>query len=159
MTDPRLIAIVSIIFALMGTFSLYTGIRRMRDMRLAGHPVRWYKQISILTGAEYILLTFVFLLTLENQQKTAITVITVPLYFILLLCAAIIAGMVIRQGILDMRTARARRVQPAEAVQTSASLSSISHPSEKNDPEAHARRQRERRKNAAAARRRKAGKA
>lgn len=158
MTDPRLITIVSTIFAVMGTYSLYTGLRRMRDMRRVGQPVRWYKQVSVLTGLEYILLTFVFLLTLANREaSSSTTAFTIPLYFALLICAAIVAGLVIRQGILDMRTARVRRAGIATTTQLAQETVPLARP--KDDLEAQMRRQRERRKNAAAARRRRAGRA
>jgi hypothetical protein len=160
MTDPRIISIVSTIFAVMGSYSLYTGSRRIRDARRAGHPTRWYKQISFLTGIEYILLTFVFLLGLANRQgqfSPDVKNFTVTLYVILLVGAAIIAGLVIHRGILDMRASRTRRLQVMQTVQ--APIQPVVEGPTKEELEAQARRQRERRKNAAAARRRRAGKA
>jgi hypothetical protein len=163
MTDPRILSIVSIIFALMGSYSLYTGSRRIRDARRAGIRLRWYKQIAFLTGIEYILLTFVFLLTIanrSNQISSSERTETSVLFFFLLIAAAVVAGMVIRQGLLDMRAARARRSQVIAADRPSTpALEAAAKAPTREDPADQARHQRERRKNAAAARRRRAGKA
>src|SRR5581483_10025678 len=164
MTDPRIISIASTIFALLGAYSLYTGLRRMRDARRAGQPIRWYKQTHLLTGIEYILLTFVFLLSLASQQgylAPGLRGLLAPIYFLLLIPAAIIAGLVIRQTILSARKNSANRqatLNAARTVQT-ASVSASSRALSKHEQDEHAQRQRERRKKAAAARRRRAGKA
>jgi hypothetical protein len=171
MNDPRILSIVSVIFALMGSYSLYTGSRQMRDARRAGQRLRWYKNISFLTGTEYILLTFVFLLSLSTRAGTispAMKSLVTPLYFVLLIAAAVTAGMVIRQGIVNTRQNRALR-QKAAAEATVARRAEIKAPTEplratlsQQDDEQRSRdqsRQRERRRKAAAARRRQAGKA
>jgi len=171
MTDPRILSIVSVIFALMGSYSLYTGSRQMRDARRVGQRMRWYKNISFLTGMEYILLTFVFLLSLSTRAGTippAMKSLVTPLYFVLLIAAAVTAGMVIRQGILNTRQNRAARQKAAAeaAVARRAELKTPTEPlratlSQQNDEQRtrDQSRQRERRKKAAAARRRQAGKA
>lgn len=164
MTDPRIISIASTIFALLGAYSLYTGLRRMRDSRRAGQPIRWYKQTNLLTGIEYILLTFVFLLSLASQQgylAPGLRGLLAPVYFLLLIPAAIIAGLVIRQTILS---ARKNNINRRAALNTthSAQASTLSENPRvlsKREQEEYAQRQRERRKKAAAARRRRAGKA
>lgn len=164
MTDPRIISIACTIFALLGAYSLYTGIRRMRDARRAGQPMRWYQQTTLLTGIEYILLTFVFLLSLASQQgylTPGLRSFLAPVYFLLIIPAAIIAGLVIRQTILSARKNNAARraalngARPAQAPTPSTKQRTLS----KREQEEHAQRQRERRKKAAAARRRRAGKA
>ncbi len=164
MTDPRIISIASTIFALLGAYSLYTGLRRMRDARRAGQPIRWYKQTHLLTGIEYILLTFVFLLSLASQQgylAPGLRGLLAPIYFLLLIPAAIIAGLVIRQTILSSRKNSANRqaaLNAARSAQTSP-ISESPRALSKREQEEHAQRLRERRKKAAAARRRRAGKA
>jgi hypothetical protein len=157
MNDPRIISAISIIFLLVGAFNLYSGNRRIRDASRAGQRIRWYKQISILAGVEYILLSFIFLLSLTSQQNPANSSrrdIIVPIYLFLLVLAAIVAGLVIRQGLLNVRAARSRQGTIAPAVQAVTGVSESVIGEEKQS-----QRQRQRRKNAAAARRRRAGKA
>ena len=159
--DPRVISLICVLFAMLGAYNLYTGVRRLRDARRAGKPIRWYKQLSFLTGVEYILLTFYFLLIITNQQGNiapAMRGLVVPFSLLLLVAAAIIAGFVIRQAILNVRIARAsapREAGPAQATPTTEPERRLS----KREQEELAQRQRERRKKAAAARRRRAGKA
>lgn len=164
MNDPRVLAIISVIFVLLGLYNISLGMRRIREARLAGNPLRWYKQVNLLTGIEYVLLVGVFLLSIINQQGAiapGMRGLVVPLYFLLLLASAVLAGIVIRQGLFNARAARAsgrsvtltspprQDTQPIQSVSASAKVHS----------EEQAQRQRERRKKAAAARRRKAGKA
>ena len=163
MTDPRLLSIVSVIFTLMAAYSLYAGSKQMRVARLAGRPIRWYRQLSLLTGIEYALLTFVFLLRLATMQGTlapALNWLIGPLYFVLLIAAAVIAGLVIRRIILNTREMRASR-QSAAAPSLSA-LQAQDSPAQvlsRKQQEERAQRQRDRRKKAAAERRRRAGRA
>lgn len=163
MTDPRIISLAATIFALLGMYNLYAGSRRMRASRLAGQPVRWYKQMNMLTGIEYILLTFVFLLSLVSQQgniASGMRGLVVPLYFLLLILAAIIAGFVIRQSILNSRAQRASRGKAAQRNPAPAPAAiAAARPLTKREQKELTQRQRERRKKAAAARRRRAGKA
>lgn len=164
MTNPQVLLILSVIFALLGAYNLYTGSRRMRDARRVGRPIRWYKQTTFLVGIEYSLLTFVFLLSLANQQNTIapnVRGIVSILYLVLLIPAAIIAGFVIREAILSSRASRASRTS-APSTTTTIETSTSSQParvSSKREQEELAQRQRERRKKAAIARRRRAGKA
>ncbi len=162
MNDPRVLAIISVIFVLLGLYNISLGTRRMREARLADRPLRWYKQVNLLTGIEYILLVCVFLLSIINQQGAVapgLRGLIVPLYFLLLLASAVLAGFVIRQGLLNARAARttSRSTTPASGVrhdtQPMQAISTKAHTEEQ------VQRQRERRKKAAAARRRKAGKA
>jgi hypothetical protein len=167
MTDPRILSIISIIFALMAAYSLYTGSRQLRDARQAGHPVRWYRNLSLLTGIEYALLTFVFLLRTESAQNTiapGMQSLVGPLYVVLLIPAAIIAGLVIRRVILNMRSAGQMKRASVGAAAASATAVPTANGSggralSKQELEEQRQRQRERRKKAAAARRRQAGKA
>lgn len=164
MTDPKLLSIISVIFAMMSAYSLYTGSRQMRDARRAGQPIRWYKHLNLLTGIEYTLLTFVFLLRLANLQGTiapGMRGLVEVLYFVLLIPAALIAGIVIYRVILNARGTRASR---SAAIATAPLVSQVQQKEavrvlSKREQEEQAQRQRERRKKAAAARRRRAGRA
>jgi hypothetical protein len=163
MTDPRILSIISFIFALMAAYSLYTGSRQLRDARRAGKPIRWHKNLSLLTGIEYGLLTFVFLLRTANLQGAIapnMQSLVGWLYLILLIPAALIAGLVIRRVILNMRAGgQANRAAALARTSTQPSIESEQHVISKQEKEAQVQRQRERRKKAAAARRRQAGKA
>jgi hypothetical protein len=167
MTDPRVLSVISFVFALMTAYSLYTGIRQLRDARRAGKPIRWYKHLGLLTGLEYGLLTFVFLLrtaTAQNAIAPDMLGLVGPLYLILLIPAALIAGLVIRRVILNMRTVGQANRAPAKAPAPTATIAQTSAELEgdvlsKQEKEEQVQRQRERRKKAAAARRRQAGKA
>lgn len=160
MTDPRIISIASTIFALLGAYNMYIGLRRMRDARRVGQRIRWHTQTNLLTGIEYILLTFVFLLSIASQQGLLAPSLRGPLaivYVALLIPAAVIAGLVIRQSILSARKSRAG----LSAARTTQALSSTQapHALSKSEQEERIRGQRQRRKKAVAARRRRAGKA
>lgn len=160
MNDPRLLSIISAVFAIMGTYNLYSGSRKIRDARRVGQYMRWYKQTNFLTGIEYIILTFVFLLSIANRQGEIapnMRSLIVPLYIILLIAAAVIAGLVIRQGISNVRKGRVQSQVTANEV--IAPISQDDSRVTRRDMEAQVRRQRERRKNAAFARRRRAGRA
>lgn len=164
MNDPRVLSIVSLIFVLLGLYNVSTGTRRIREARLAGSPIRWYKQVNLLTGIEYILLTCVFLLSLANQQGAVtpgLRGLIVPLYFLLLLASAVLAGIVIRQGMLNARAARANSsATPTSAARPETRPANVEQAASAQDhADEQIQRQRERRKKAAAARRRKAGKA
>ncbi|MGH2480685.1 MAG: hypothetical protein ACRDHW_13605 [Ktedonobacteraceae bacterium] len=166
MNDPRVLAVISLVFTLLGLYSISNGWRRLRAARLAGSSIRWYKQINILTGIEYLLLTCVFILSLANQPGTptsGLHVFIVPLYFLLLLISAVIAAIVIRQGLLNARASRAtaRNMAPGKETRPAPELEAVDTPpaSARESGEEQAQRQRERRKKAAAARRRRGGRA
>jgi len=164
MTDPRIISIASTIFALLGAYNMYIGLRRMRDARRIGQRIRWYTQTSLLTGIEYLLLTFVFLLSMASQQgllAPSLRGLLAVIYFALLIPAAVIAGLVIRQTILSARKNSASRQTGLSAARATQALPSrqATHALSRPDQEEHTQRQRQRRKKAAAARRRRAGKA
>ena len=78
-----------------------------------------------------------------------------------MLAAAILAGLVIRQGIINARTIRAqsRSSSTIKSNGTSAIVKQECTESVEEDHTANLERRRERRRNAAAARRRRAGKA
>jgi len=163
MTDPRVLSVISCIFALMAAYSLYTGTRQLRDARRAGHPLRWYKHLGMLTGIEYALLTFVFLLRTSSLQDTIapnMKGLVGILYLILLIPAAIIAGLVIRRVILNMRsTGQTQRATARGTASAQTAAFAEERVISKQAKDEQAQRQRERRKKAAAARRRQAGKA
>ena len=163
MSDPRILTIFSAVFVLLGIYNVITGLRRMRDARVRNQRLVWYKQINILTGTEYILLALVFLISIGIKTGTlpsGLQNVVIPLYLLLLVAAAILAGLVIRQGISNARQARA---QSSSQTVKSNSVSRVSQVVEDDSDEeertVNVQRRRARRKNAASARRRRAGKA
>jgi hypothetical protein len=162
MNNPTFLALFSLVFILLGIYNVFSGSKRIREAYARGVTLIWYKQINILTGIEYILLALVFILsTLSKEVPPALTGIVVPLYFVFLLAAAIIAGLVIRQGIINARTIRAqsRSSSTIKSNGTSAIVKQEGTESVTEDYAGNLKRRRERRRNAAAARRRRAGKA
>jgi hypothetical protein len=160
MNNPMFLAIFSLVFILLGSYNVFTGSKRIREAYARGVTLIWYKQINILTGVEYILLALVFIVsTLVNSKAipTALNVIVVPLYLVLLLAAAILAGLVIRQGIINARTIRAQ--SRSSSTIKSNGTSAIVEQAGDEEHTTNLERRRERRRNAAAARRRRAGKA
>jgi hypothetical protein len=164
MNNPTFLALFSLVFILLGSYNVFTGSKRMREARARGVSLIWYKQINILTGIEYILLALVFIVSSANRNNAipkSLNVIIVPLYFVLLLAAAILAGLVIRQGIINARTIRAQS-RSSPTIKSNGTSTIAEHADDKEVAEQHAtnlERRRERRRNAAAARRRRAGKA
>ena len=164
MNNPTFLALFSLVFILLGSYSVFTGSKRIREAYARGVTLIWYKQINILTGVEYILLALVFIVSStvrSNVIPSALKVIVVPIYFVLLIAAAILAGLVIRQGIINARTIRAQSRSSSTIKSNGTSLVS-ERAGDEEDTEQNAtnlERRRERRRNAAAARRRRAGKA
>ena len=163
MSDPRILTVFSTVFVLLGIYNVTTGLRRMRDAQRRNQRLVWYKQINVLTGTEYILLALVFFISIGIKTGTlphSLNNIVIPLYLVLLVAAAILAGLVIRQGISNARQARA---QSSTRTTSSNGMSKVNQVVEADPDEAertvNTQRKRARRKNAAAARRRRAGKA
>ena len=164
MNNPAVLSLFSLVFILLGIYNVFSGSKRIREAHARGTTLIWYKQINILTGVEYMLLALVFIVSTLVRSKsipTALTGIVVPFYFMLLIAAAILAGLVIRQGIINARTIRAQ--SNASSTIKSNGTSTIVKQAEDQDISeengANLERRRERRRNAAAARRRRAGKA
>src|SRR5438874_11934491 len=111
MNNPTFLSLFSLVFILLGSYNVFTGSRRIREAHTRGVTLIWYKQINILTGVEYILLALVFIVSTLVRNKAippALSGIVVPFYFVLLISAAILAGLVIRQGIINESTIRAK---------------------------------------------------
>src|SRR5438067_12884164 len=160
MNNPTFLTLFSLVFILLGGYNVFSGSKRIREADARGVTLLWYKQINILTGIEYILLALVFIVSTvvrTNALPHALTVIVVPLYFVLLLAAAILAGLVIRQGIINARTIRAQ--SRSSSITKSNGTSAIIEQAGDEEHATNLERRRERRRNAAAARRRRAGKA
>lgn len=169
MNNPQFLAIFSAVFLALAGYNLLTGFKRVRDARAHGVSIKWHKQINMLTGTEYLLLALVFMLSVE-YKNTAIPAnirgILLPVYLFLLLAAAVLAGLVIRQGILNARMLRAQgrttSVPTAKSNGNGAVRMERIEDHEMLSEQQQAatiERRRERRRNAAAARRRRAGKA
>ena len=164
MNNPTFLTLFSLVFIFLGIYNVFTGSKRIREAYTRGVTLIWYKQINILTGVEYILLALVFIvssLVRTNVIPAVLKGIVVPIYFVLLIAAAILAGLVIRQGIINARTIRAQSRSSSTIKSNGASLVT-ERASDEEDTEQNAanlERRRERRRNAAASRRRRAGKA
>ena len=164
MDNPTFLALFSLVFILLGVYNVFSGSKRIRQAHERGVILIWYKQINILTGIEYILLALVFIASTLVRSKAippSLTGIVIPFYLVLLIAAAILAGIVIRQGIINARTIRAQSSAPStiKSNGTSAMVKQVEAENESTDNTANMDRRRERRRNAAAARRRRAGKA
>lgn len=165
MNSPAFLTLFSLIFILLGGYNVFTGFKRMRESQARGLPFKWYKQINILTGLEYILLALVFLISTSvrsNALPVGLKGIVVPLYVILLLAAAILAGLVIRQGIINARMLRNQSRSSGSTANRNGTNAADGHAEDQENVQqrtANLERRRERRRNAAAARRRRAGKA
>jgi hypothetical protein len=160
MNDPRILAIFSVVFILLGGYNVYIGLKRIKQARARGQQTVWYKQINLLTGIEYILLSLVFLMSIGLRSgliPSSMRVIITPFYIVVLLVTAVMAFMVIRQAF-----ANSRRPQTRTTVQSNGAGEPASTDDSQMTPEqraAYQERRRERRRNAAAARRRRSGKA
>jgi hypothetical protein len=164
MNNPTFLALFSAVFILLGSYNIFSGLRRMREAQARGNSLAWYKQINILTGVEYILLALVFIISTASRNGSLpplLKDIIVPIYFVLLLAAAILAGLVIRQGIINARTIRAqsRSSSTTQSNGTSSVAKQVNNDANPQQLATNLERRRERRRNAAAARRRRAGKA
>ena len=164
MNNPTFLTLFSLVFISLGIYNVFTGSKRIREAHARGVTLLWYKQINILTGFEYILLALVFIVSTLVRSKAippALNEIVVPFYVVLLLAAAILAGLVIRQGIINARTIRAqsRSSSNLKSNGTSAMVKQEDANYSAEENAAYLERRRERRRNAAAARRRRAGKA
>ena len=164
MNNPTFLILFSLVFILLGSYNVFSGSKRIREAYARGVTLIWYKQINILTGIEYILLALVFIMSSASRNNTipkSLNVIVVPLYIVLLLAAAILAGLVIRQGIINARTIRAQS-RSSPTIKSNGTSTIAERAGDEEDTEQNAtnlERRRERRRNAAAARRRRAGKA
>jgi len=159
--DPRLIALFCIMFIALGIFNILTGRRRMQQAQNQGVKVRWYKQIGILTGIEYVLLALAFLLNISityHWLPQSLSIAVLPIYLVVLIASGVLAGIVIFQGITNNRARRGAVARPVASTQARQS----SDEDERLSPQERAelaQKRRERRQKAAAARRRRAGKA
>jgi hypothetical protein len=164
MNNPTFLTLFSLVFILLGIYNVFSGSKRIREAYARGVTLIWYKQINILTGIEYILLALVFIvstLVRTNTIPPALARIVIPLYFVLLIAAAILAGLVIRQAVINGRTIRAQS-RASSTIRSNGTSAIVKQEGAENVAADHAAnqvRRRERRRNAAAARRRRAGKA
>src|SRR5260370_15591257 len=136
MNSPAFLTLFSVVFILLGCYNVFTGFKRMREAQARGIPLKWYKQINILTGLEYILLALVFLISTSvrsNSLPGGLKGIVVPIYFILLLAAAILAGLVIRQGIINSRMLRNQSRSSSSTVKSNGANAADGHAEDQED--------------------------
>jgi hypothetical protein len=159
--DPRILALLCVGFIALGIYNIIKGRKQLLQTQSRGQRAVWYKQISILTGTEYILLSLAFLTSLSITYRwlpASFQPVVAPFYLLVLFGSAILAGVVIYQG---FNKSRNQRPAPRGREEKSASVV-VEHEPQEMTPEeraAYMRKRRERRQKAAAARRRRAGKA
>jgi hypothetical protein len=168
--EPRMsstvVEVFTVVFILLGFFNVSVGRRHIREGRARGQQIRWYKQVNLLTGLEYFLLSLIFAVSIDqNVIPAPLRVLVAPFFVIVLIFAAILAGFVIKQAIANAR--QSRRQTPAQK-QTSASkngsatqIYSTTAEDELTSEErsVNVQRRRERRQKAVASRRRRTGRA
>src|SRR2546421_6654357 len=107
MNDPRTLTLFTVVFILLGIFNVFSGLRRMREARARGQQIAWYRQINILTGLEFILLSLIFMLSLNSRVfPSSVRTMVGVFYLVVLLLSAVLAGFVIRQAITNARPQR-----------------------------------------------------
>ncbi len=154
MDNAQFLMTFGALFLLFGAYNVYTGRKRIQRAQERGITLPWYKQTMLLVGLEYMLLALVCLLRLSIINKwlpQALDILIIPAYVVVLLPSAVLAGLIVRQGIANLRQARQSPVRTA-------TTENRSHEPVENQRALNQQR-RERRQKAAAARRRRAGKA
>ncbi len=151
--DPRLLAVIGVLFLGIGLFTLILARRRLQRARALGQPAIWYKDLGLLTGFEYMLLGVIIFLNLSSgwiptQFKSGFAIFYTTILFltIFFLVAVVFIG---------LRRPRQRRQTPQPVAHTEAKTDTQSSA----ERAAEVQRKRERRQKAAAARRRHAGRA
>lgn len=161
--DPRLILIFCLLFVGLGAFSIITGRRRMQEARAQGQSITWYKQVGILTGIEYILLAFTFLIATSVNAgwlPKSWSQFLVPFYIVILLASFLLAGFVLFYGFTSSRrNARARLNRDSTPTIVSRPVKRPERVITAEERATQVQKRRERRHKAAEARRRRAGKA
>jgi hypothetical protein len=123
MISPEILSLFTIVFVLLGAYNLYTGFKRMHEAFARGQKIAWYKQINMLTGYEYLLLSIVFVISLNYRAiPSGLQSIIVPLYFVVLISSAILAGFVIKQAISNGRRPRVAAAPQRTAVNASTTV-------------------------------------
>ncbi len=162
MNNPLILAGFIVVFILLGVYNVFTGLRRQREAGLRGQHLIWYKQINLLTGIEFLLFSFIFMASLNLRNSafpSGLKNFLSAVYLIALFGSAILAGFVIRQAFMNMRS---RSVSSPQTSRNSTNTLASESNTEMLTPEQRAvniQRRRERRQKAAAQRRRRAGKA
>ena len=163
--DPRFIGFLCVLFIALGIFNIVTARRRLMAMRARGITLAWYKHTGLLVGIEYVLLGVVFLTSLGLRYGVipdSFRNILSPFYLVMLIASALLAGVVIYQGMNNRRRAQASQAANASAPPTPNKVETESDHQEEVTPEQRAlqiQKRRERRQKAAQARRRRTGKA
>ncbi len=161
--DPRLIVLFCLLFIGLGAFSIFTGRRRMLEARAQGQRIVWFKQVGILTGIEYILLAFTFLISISINAgwlPKSWSQFLVPFYIVILLASLLLAGLVLFQSISASR--RNRQTQPTRSSAPTRTSSPVERPPKRvisaEERASQVQKRRDRRQKAAQTRRRRAGK-
>jgi hypothetical protein len=153
---PPLLAVIGVLFLGIGGFSFLLAQKRMRFARAQGQPSVWYKNLTLMTSIEYILLGIIIFLNLASSQIPAVLRAAFDiLYAIILLLAIIFLFTVVFLGFKQPR-----RGQPVAQPQAASTVEAVTvNPQSSAERAAEQQRKRERRQKAAEARRRHAGRA
>ena len=145
--------ILGVLFLGIGLFSIILARKRLRQAHAQWQPAIWYKNLGLLTGFEYILLSIVVFSNLysdkiPDQFKPTFAIFYTSILFLTVLLLLAVLFLWLKQ--------------PRQTHQASQSASNREANIETQSPEERAatlQRKRERRQKAAAARRRHAGRA
>ena len=162
MSNPQYLVLFGLLFFLFGAYNVFSGSRRIRQAQEQGITLPWYKQTMLLIGIEYILIAFVCLIRLSVLNKwlpQSLNILVIPAYVVVFIPAAVLAGLIVRQGITNLRQSR----QSTASVRMGTGNASRDGDVEDEDNVQHQvlnkQHRRERRQKAAAARRKRAGRA
>ena len=152
--DPRLLAVIGVLFLGIGAFSFVLAQKRMRYDRMQGKLVVWYKNLTFMTSIEYILLGIIIFLNLASNWVSPQSRATLDIFYTIVLLLAIVFLLAV--VFLGFKQPRRTQAAPQSASNTEITNIDTQSAAEKN---AEQQRKRERRQKAAEARRRRAGRA
>jgi uncharacterized protein HemX len=152
--DPRLLAVIGVLFLGIGGFSFVLAQKRMRYARMQGQPTVWYKNLTLMTSIEYILLGIIIFLNIASNWVSAQLRPTLDILYTIILILAIVFLLAV--VFLGFKQPRRTQVAPQSAANTKGPIIETQSAAERN---AEQQRKRERRQKAAEARRRRAGRA
>jgi hypothetical protein len=150
---PWLFPFVGVLFLSLGIFTVVLARKRLRQARALGQPAVWYKDLTLLTGLEYILLGInVFLNVSRNWIPAQFQSI-----FAFFFAGTLVVTVILLLAVLFLLIRRPR--QTLQATQAASTVEADIDTRSPKERAAEAQRKRERRQKAAAARRRHTGRA
>ena len=153
--DPRLLAVIGVLFLGIGAFSFVLAQKRMRYDRMQGKPAIWYKNLTFMTSIEYILLGIIIFLNLASNWVSPQLRATLDILYTIVLLLAIVFLL----AVVFLGFKQPRRTQAAPQSASNTEITNIDTQSSAERNAEQQRKRRERRQKAAEARRRHAGRA